>query len=797
MSFDINDELTDVYNTATKGMIFFTLPVGMNYTENTMYTISIPAGMVQDAAGNLNGAYDRFTFKTISGANSYNDYADPIATLLAIPTGPGVVNDTAKPTFVSMWPPVGAGDVLAAADTSVYLFFNEPVKFNASHPGLISIINNTNKVVGSINLTYEYVVSIEPVVSHAPEVNATKIKIGNYLKKDHNFTISVPAGVIVDMKNNPIDAFTKTFKTLAELTDTVGPVAVNAAPYDGKSSVLSTEYSFGVWFSERVFANSGSITIKSGTTTSVTMDITDANLTIAGPKMTFNFYPGALSKAGSWNLILPPGLLKDAAGNQYKGLNTSAGAASQDFTVVAADTTKPTLSSHLPAHEATVGYTRALSTALQLTFDEAVQSATGTIVFTPLYTSDTLSIDASSDEVAITGSIVPVSPDTDLMPGEVYGITIAAGSFKDLQGNTYAGLTTGYTISTKSLLGWSLVSSDNFDEGAANYFEGERYGAAAAVDASNNIFVLGGHNGTAGSALLLNDVWKLSTMRDINCAASMQPTYDCTTDGEMPDASNAVTACEGVYAGKFNYNVTIWKAPSAGGRKCQMAETGAFAGELGQIIEDSFTYCDCPLCTFAPPNVTAEAPLYNAIEDLEFTDQLPVMGNLSTLNLTCQTGYEPNPKNPDFVCGFDTLEIGKFLMPYPTCELAGCYALPTLGNFMTLDSLQCNDTITRFAHGDACNYICDEGYGILKFGRPILKGTAKYDGAITCSQGVWEIDYPGSCVSAPTTLTPPTEIATTTAAVTTAPADEIKTYVTHSVSFVQDFGDKTTDDLNS
>jgi hypothetical protein len=406
-----------------------------------------------------------------------------------------------------------------------------------------------------------------------------------------------------------------------------------------------------------------------------------------------------------------------------------------------------------------------------------------------------MSIDASSEEVAIAGSIVTVSPDIDLMPGEVYGITIGAGAFKDLQGNTYAGLTTGYTISTKSLLGWSLVSSDNFDEGAANYFEGERYGAAVAVDSLNNIFVLGGHNGTAGSALLLNDVWKLSTMRDINCAASMQPTYDCTTDGEMPDASNAVTACEGVHAGKFNYNVTIWKAPSAGGRKCQMAETGAFAGELGQIIEDSFTYCDCPLCTFAPPNVTAEAPLYNAIEDLEFTDQLPVMGNLSTLNLTCQTGYEPNPKNPDFVCGFDTLEIGKFLMPYPTCELAGCYALPTLGNFMTLDSLQCNDTITRFAHGDACNYICDEGYGILKFGRPILKGTAKYDGAITCSQGVWEIDYPGSCVSAPTTLTPPTEIATTTAAVTTAPADEIKTYVTHSVSFVQDFGDKTTDDL--
>merc|ERR1719424_2017278 len=103
-------------------MIFFTMPVGANLTENTLYTISIPAGMVKDAAGNLNAAYNRFTFKTISGANSYNDYANPIPSITAIPQNPGMVNDTAKPTFVSMWPPVGAGDVLAAADTSVYLF---------------------------------------------------------------------------------------------------------------------------------------------------------------------------------------------------------------------------------------------------------------------------------------------------------------------------------------------------------------------------------------------------------------------------------------------------------------------------------------------------------------------------------------------------------------------------------------------------------------------------------------------------------------------------------------------------
>merc|ERR1719191_2213353 len=285
-----------------------------------------------------------------------------------------------------------------------------------------------------------------PMVSHATEVNATKMKSGAFLKKDQNFTISVPSGVIVDMKNNPIDAFTKTFKTLSELTDTVAPVVVNAAPFDGKATVLSTEYSFGVWFSERVTAGAGSITIKTGST-AVTMDITDANLTIAGPKMTFSFYPGALSKTGAWNLVLPPGLLKDAAGNQYKGLNNSGGSLTQVFTVVAADTTKPTLSSKLPAHESSPTYTRAVTTATQFTFSESVQAASGAIAFTPKYTSPQLSVAATSDEVAISGSLVVVSPTTNLMPGEAYGVTIENKAFTDIQGNAYLGLTTGYTIS--------------------------------------------------------------------------------------------------------------------------------------------------------------------------------------------------------------------------------------------------------------------------------------------------------------------------------------------------------------
>jgi hypothetical protein len=368
------------------------------------------------------------------------------------------------------------------------------------------------------------------------------------------------------------------------------------------------------------------------------------------------------------------------------------------------------------------------------------------------------------------------------MPGEVYGVTIGAGAFTDIQGNAYTGLATGYTISTKANIAFSEVSTGNFDEGTANYFNGERYAAAAAVDASNNIYVVGGHNGTAGSTAMLNDVWKLATMRPINCAASVQPTYDCTTDGEMPGTTNAVTACNGVYAGKSNFNRTIWKAPTEAGRQCQFVSDKAFASELGQILEASHTTCPCPMCTTAPADVSADSPKFNAITDLDFSAELPIMANGAVLPLTCETGYNPNG---GFVCGFDTLESGKFLEPYPKCVQAPCTAPPSLGSSMSL--VACNSSSAPFEDGSSCNYVCDEGYGV-KMNDVGVARTGTYDGQFTCQQGTWSIDHPGSCVVVPVTTVAPTSAVTTTTV-------ETKTYIDHKVTIVQDFGNKTSDDL--
>merc|ERR1719454_2129228 len=115
---------------------------------------------------------------------------------------------------------------------------------------------------------------------------------------------------------------------------------------------------------------------------------------------------------------------------------------------------------------------------------------------------------------------------------------MSSGAITDTGGNAFAGITSGYTVSTKPLMNFELVTSDAFKVASVTYFTGERYGSAVTVDGKNNIYVVGGHNGTVGSTAVLNDVFMLSTKREVNCAAGVQPNFECTTDGNAPTASN-------------------------------------------------------------------------------------------------------------------------------------------------------------------------------------------------------------------------------------------------------------------
>merc|ERR1719443_1618546 len=354
--------------------------------------------------------------------------------------------------------------------------------------------------------------------------------------------------------------------------------------------------------------------------------------------------------AGSWNVIVPAGSLKDSAGNHFTGVNDTGSFPSYyRFGVVAADTTKPTLTTAdiLPAKETTPTYTLGTSDSVKLVFSETVQAGTGAVSFKASYTSPTVEAPTSS-EVFFSGTTAVVSPSSDFMAGEIYSMLIDGSAFTDKEGNAMAALTSGFTISTAPIIKFMKVGTKHFD--SYSFFNGERYGSTACVSPSNEVFMVGGKNGTSGSTALLNDVWKLVTNRAINCASSYGPKTACSA-----------TTCTDGALGTSTATRTIWKAPSASGLKCM--STSGSKTMMGQLVATRTENCPCPTCD-TPPDGSLVANILDGGSYLNASYTAVSVGG--SMALKCGIGYTGNGSS--FSCVYSTPYAGVFATPYPTCE---------------------------------------------------------------------------------------------------------------------------------
>merc|ERR1712072_554345 len=260
--------------------------------------------------------------------------------------------------------------------------------------------------------------------------------------------------------------------------------------------------------------------------------------------------------------------------------------------------------------------------------------------------------------------------------GEIYSMLIDGSAFTDAQGNAMAALTTGFTISTAPIIKFAKVGTKHWD--SYSFFNGERYGSAACVSPSNEVFMVGGKNGTAGSTALLNDVWKLATSRAINCASS----YGAKT------ACSAKT-CTGGALGTSTAVSTIWKAPSASGLKC-MSTSGAMT-MLGQTVATRTENCPCPTCDTAP-DASLVANILDGGSYLS-TGYTPVSVG-GSLALKCGIGYTANGSS--FQCVYSTPYLGVFSTPYPTCKpVITTTAAPTTAAPATTAAVVDGPTTTR------------------------------------------------------------------------------------------------------
>lgn len=664
-------------------------------TLGAVYTVQVPAGLLKDLRGNSIAADTSNSFTVLSGTASDTSTYTASHFVAGEPGTGNATLDTTAPTFVSMFPKVGATNVPAISGIAVVMYFSEQVKFNTS--GVISIKNSSGHVVGTVNLTSD--------TSHyaiSSVANATKVVMPDaVLIKGQKFTVSVPAGVIKDFAGNAAAAIANTFTCLSETADQTAPIVTALSLRPPSFYSASRTNMIDVFFSGVITAGSGTISVTGGSApdaVAIATPISHANVTISGAKLTLSVYQGAMNGVANadttYAVSITSAAVKDASGNLFLGLNGT----SMSYTIGNLDTTAPTLSSKVPAHEASLTFGLPVTTSIVLTFSESVQVAQGAetaATFTPTMGYVTLDVPTSAiyidqTRVVLAGGV--------FAPGEVYGVTVGANTFADLAGNAYAGLAAGsYTISTVSLMKFTQAATGLW--GGIDYFTGERYGSCAMVDSSNTLYIAVGYNGTAlGSSTMLNDVWNYASMRESTCAASFMP-WSCT----------ATTCVDSSKLEDVTVKRTVWRAPTSSGAPC-IGSGSMDVRDMWAEVGTTTDSCPCPSC-LAPP--AGDLPKYMVNQSYVSAYTL-VSAAPGTAPLLCRSG---KVATGDFTCVVDTQYVGKYQTPYPTCEPAPCTSPPSTGDIDKACALSAagstgdincaslNSTYT-LASGGRCAFTC-------------------------------------------------------------------------------------------
>lgn len=176
-----------------------------------------------------------------------------------------------------------------------------------------------------------------------------------------------------------------------------------------------------------------------------------------GPLLVGNYVIGVKSTSGSWADIGSP---------LYDQL-TKALSDNDSLLAAPTDNTAPTASSFSPADAAT-GV--AIGGNIVLTFSEAIQRGTGNIILKTAADTIVETYDAaSSSNLSISGSTLTINPSADLSYGTHYFLQLAAGTVKDLAGNSYAGTSSyDFTTSQGSVIVSGTAGNDVLTGGNSN-----------------------------------------------------------------------------------------------------------------------------------------------------------------------------------------------------------------------------------------------------------------------------------------------------------------------------------------
>jgi methionine-rich copper-binding protein CopC len=216
--------------------------------------------------------------------------------------------------------------------------------------------------------------------------------------------------------------------------DVTPPTVTNYSPADNAINV-SNSANLVLTFNENIQKASGNILVKENGITTQTIDVTSAAVSVSGNTATIN--PSDFTFGAAVNVEIAAGTFKDLFNNNYAGIND---ATTWNFSVIAPDITPPTVTIYSPVDNAT---NVSNTTNLVLTFSENIQKGTGNILVKEGGVT-TQTIDVTSASVIVSGNTATIDPSNFTYSAAV-NIEIAAGVFKDLSNNNYAGITDATT----------------------------------------------------------------------------------------------------------------------------------------------------------------------------------------------------------------------------------------------------------------------------------------------------------------------------------------------------------------
>ncbi len=368
---------------------------------STTYTLTVPAGAFMDAAGNM----------TAELILSFSTAAD--------------LDETA-PSFDSSSSMPAADATDFNARLNIVLAYNEPVQAGT---GNITITPSGGNAI-TIAVTDSTQVSIAGAVVTIDPTNSLAVST--------TYTLTVPAGAIVDASGNAGSMVTLSFSTAANIV----PVVVSSVPASG-GITMSVTPSLELAFSEAVQKGSGIITYV-GARIRTNIPVGNSNVSISGAVVTI-IPTFDLREDTAYTLSFAAGVFVSSTDQ------TPAPAFSLDFTNL--NTRLPILSSSVPAGDATAV---AADRDIVLTYNETIQAGSGNITLTPM-SGTPLTIPVTDAQVSISGAVVTINPTANLERSTEYTLAIPAGVFTDASGNQTPLLTLSFT--TAALLAPAVSSS--------------------------------------------------------------------------------------------------------------------------------------------------------------------------------------------------------------------------------------------------------------------------------------------------------------------------------------------------